>query len=299
LAAYGLWGLVPLYFKTVTERVSALELLAHRILWTLVFLLVLATATHRWQSIGGALRHRRTFVLLATSSALIACNWFTYIYSVHINEIRQASLGFYITPLVTTFLGMVVLGERLRSLQWLSLGMAAVAVGLLIALVGSTPWIAFNLAITFSFYSLVRKKAATDALGGLVVETMLIAPVAAILCVWWHMEGTLVFGRSLELDGTIAASGVVTAIPLLCFGQAARRLPLATLGFMQYLSPTIQLMLAVWLYGEELSQGQWCSFALIWAALLIFSIDSVRAYQGRRGQERMEAGAELDLYAER
>ncbi len=282
LLAYGWWGLVPIYFKAVPSEVSPREVLAHRILWTAIFVGVILTVMRRWSTIASAGRHAPTMTLLIVSSCLIAGNWLTYIAAVYTNQIRQASLGFFMTPLVNTLLALVFLGERLRPLQWVSVGLASVSVCLLMALNGEIPWIAFGLAATFSFYSLVRKKTQIDGLAGLFIESAILVPLALGMWLYWNHEGTMRFGQeSRGLDALIALSGVVTGVPLLMFGQAARRLPLSTLGFMQYISPFIQLMLAVTFYGEAVSVAGWWSFGVIWLALAVYTYDSARVFRGK------------------
>lgn len=282
IGAYGLWGLVPLYFKLLTGEVQPLEILSHRVVWTVLFLALLVTIIRRWSYVVDAIRSPHVVGLLFLSSWLIAINWYVYIYSVDINEIKQASLGYYITPLVSVLLGLLILGEQLRPLQWYALALATIGVLMRVILLGQFPTIAIALALSFSFYSLIRKKTPVDALTGLIIESTFLMPVAVGMWLWWKIDGTLAFGeKSRSLDTLIIASGVVTALPLLCFGQAARRLPLSALGFLQYLSPTIQLLLAIFFFGESVDLLGWFSFSIIWWALILFSVDSIRQVRDR------------------
>lgn len=281
LVAYVWWGLVPLYFKAVTA-LGAAELLAHRIVWSVLFLALVLGATGRWGDFARCFRDPKVLRALALSTVLIAVNWFVYIFSVTTNRLVQASLGYFILPLVSVMLGLVVFKERLRLLQWIALALAALGVVTLTLAKGEWPWIALILAFSFAFYGLVRKTAPVDGLIGLSVEVALLLPPSAgyLLYLTWTGEGT--FGTAgLGLDALVVLSGVVTAVPLLFFGQAARRLPLSTLGFLQYLSPTLALILAVALFGEDFGRSDGVSFGCIWAALAVFSVDTLHSF--RRG----------------
>lgn len=275
LAAYGMWGLVPLYIWAM-ESVPPAEILAHRIVWCSIVLLVLLTVWGRWGAWAHAARNGRTIALLTCSSLLIAGNWFLYIYAANSGETIQASLGYFINPLFSVLLGMVVFGERLRQVQWLAIGLAALGVLVLIAVAQQLPWIALALAFTFGMYGLVRKLTPVDALVGLSIETLLLVPAAfACLCVWTAGAGGSFGQKGWAVDGLLLGTGVVTALPLLCFGQAARRLPLTTLGILQYVAPTLQFLLAVLVRGEPFEFGRAVSFGFIWTALAVFSVDSL------------------------
>lgn len=286
LVAYGWWGLVPLYFSLLGD-VAALEILAQRIVWSLVFLAVVLAVARRWRKVWECLgepRWRRTLLLTAV---LIAVNWYTYITAVEMQVIVQASLGFFITPLVNVLLGMFFFRERLRRLQWATLAFVAAGTVRLTLAESTFPWIAFGLAVSFSLYGLFRKRIPVDGLVGLTVETVILAPVALGYLVFLANQERLALGSgSWGLDVALACSGVVTAVPLLCFGQAAQRLPLSSLGFLQYLSPTIQFLLAVLVLGERMDPARWQSFVLIWLGLAIFVADSVRAFRKARWAER-------------
>ena len=276
LAAYGLWGLVPLYFVLLKE-IWAVELLAHRVLWSALFLAALVLVSGRWDAVSRCFRTARLLLPLSITALLIAANWLVYIFSVNLERIAEASLGYYITPLVSVLIGMAAFRERLRPLQWLALAVAAIGVALMVRSVGEAPWIALTLAVSFGFYGAIRKKVPVDGLTGLTVESCLLVPVGLIYIVCAAYDGSaMVAFDKLGFFTLVALSGVVTAIPLLCFGQAARRLPLSTLGFLQYLAPSIQLGVAVCVFHEQPRFGWW-DFALIWIALAIFSVDSLLA----------------------
>jgi chloramphenicol-sensitive protein RarD len=277
LACYGMWGLVPLYFRPLTERVSnPLEILAHRVVWSLLFLAAVLTWARRWRDLAICLKTRALMLALLLSALLIAANWYVYLLCVASERIAHASLGYFLTPLVSVLLGMIFFRERLRPLQWLALGMAVAGVARLLVEADDLPWLGLTLALSFGFYGLVRKMAPVDGLIGLSVETILLTPVAVGFLAYWQRKGVLTFGtQSLATDMLIALGGVVTALPLLCFGQAARRLSLSTLGFFQYLAPSLQFALAL-AFGEPLTVARVTCFGLIWAGLAVFSYDSWR-----------------------
>ena len=275
VAAYGWWGLVPVYFKAVAH-VAPAEVLAHRIIWSVVLLAVLMRIYGRWRAAVAALRSRSTVITLLGTTTLIALNWFVFIWAVVHDRVLEASLGYFINPLVNVLLGFVFLRERLRRWQMLSVALAAVGVAYLTFNYGQVPIIALVLAGSFGLYGLLRKTAKVDALTGLTVETTLLAPLALAylgVLAWGHECS---FGtESWRTSGLLALGGVITAVPLLWFTNAARRLRLATLGFLQYLAPTGHFLLAVVAYGEPFSQVHLICFACIWTALVIYSIDTV------------------------
>lgn len=276
IAAYGFWGLVPLYFKAV-ERVAPLEVLAHRVLWSVAFLAVLMVVRRNWRTAIAAVRDRRTLLILSATTVLIAVNWVTFIYAVAHDQVMQASLGYFINPLLSVLLGFVFLRERLRRWQQVSVGLAAVGVTYLALASGVVPGLALIMASTFGFYGLLRKIARVDTLSGLTVETsLLLAPALAFLVVQMA-RGQAAFGAgSARLDLLLMAAGLITAVPLLWFAAAAHRLPLATLGFLQYLAPTGHFLLAVLAFGEPFTHVQMISFGCIWTALVLYSADAVR-----------------------
>jgi chloramphenicol-sensitive protein RarD len=272
IAAYVLWGLMPLYFRAV-RAVQPVELLAQRILWSVVLLAAVLTVFRRWDDLRATLAVRRTRMLLLASTLLLAVNWFVYIYGVATERIVQCSLGYFINPLLNVLLGMIFFREQLRLSRWLALLLAGAGVIYLMAALGEVPWIAFTLACSFSMYGLIRKVVPVDAFIGLMVETLFLLPPSVVFLAWWMQRSDSAFGRmSGQIDMLLVASGVVTTAPLLCFGAAARRLRLSTLGFIQYLAPSLQFLLAVLLFGEPFRREQQISFGLIWAALLLASI---------------------------
>ena len=283
VAAYVWWGLVPIYFKAVTD-VPALEVLAHRILWSVLLLAVWLRLRGRWSAAIAALVNPRAIVTLLVTTVLIAGNWYVFIWAVDHNEVLQSSLGYFINPLVNVLLGLVFLRERLRRWQAIAVVLAAAGVLHLTIAYGRFPWIALYLATSFGFYGLLRKTAPVDAPVGLTVETALLLPFALAYMAHAKVTGNLAFGASTRgMDLLLVLAGVVTALPLLWFTNAARRLRLVTLGFLQYLAPTGHFLLAVCLYREPFTAAHGVAFACIWAALAIYSIDTARgALPGRR-----------------
>lgn len=283
LAAYSLWGLVPIYFRALAA-VPPVEILAHRVVWSAVFLLLLVAGLGRLPDVRNALRSWRTVLLLLASTVLIGANWFTFIHGVSTRQVLQTSLGYFLTPLVNVALGMVVLGERLRRAQWIALALAGCGVAYFAAAADDFPWIAVTLALSFGTYGLIRKSVRVDGLIGVTVETALLAPLALAYLVGLHVREAASSGSAgWGVNGLLVLSGVVTATPLLCFAEAARRLPLSTLGFVQYLSPSLTFLLAVLVFGEPFRTEQAVCFAFIWAALMVYTIDSVRSYRRRLG----------------
>jgi len=276
LAAYGAWGVFPIYLKAV-RTVPILEVLCHRVVWALAILLVLTGVRGELRAVADALRHRRALLVLSGSTVFIALNWLVYIYSVTHDRILESSLGYYINPLISVLLGVVLLRERLEPLMKAAALLAAAGVVWLAIGLGQLPWISLVLAFSFGLYGLLRKIAPVGALTGLTVETLLLAPLAAGYLVWAEARGRATFlsGR-WGIDVLLLLAGPVTAIPLLCFAAAARRLPLSTIGFMQYISPTLQFLLAVTVYGEPFDRARAGAFACIWVAVALFAFDSVR-----------------------
>jgi len=275
VAAYLAWGFVALYFKAVAHVVP-LEVLAHRIVWSLALLAVVLTAQGRWGAAWRATRSRPVLLALGGSTLLIAFNWLVFIWCVAGGRVLEASLGYYINPLVNILLGFVFLGERLRRMQLVAVALAFVGVAYLTVQFGSLPWLGLALAFSFGFYGLLRKVAPVDAFTGLTVETSLLAPLALGYLLCLGASGSGVFGVvSRGQDALLAASGLVTAIPLLCFAAAARRLRLSTVGFLQYIAPTGQFLLAVIAFGEPFGRAHWISFGCIWTALAIYTTDAL------------------------
>jgi chloramphenicol-sensitive protein RarD len=275
-AAYGFWGFFPIYLKA-TAQAPVLEVLCHRILWALVMLVALAWQQGQLSEVAAALKQRRVLAVLGASTVMIAINWLVYIFSVVHNRMLESSLGYYINPLVNVLLGVLFLRERLPPLVRLAVAIAAAGVLWLGITVGRAPWISLTVAFSFGFYGLLRKVAPVGALTGLTVETLLLLPFAAGYLIARLATGRATFlsGNS-ALDALLVMAGPVTAIPLLLFAAAARRLPLSTLGFLQYLSPTLQFLLAVVVYGEVFDRAKLAAFACIWTALALFAFHSVR-----------------------
>ncbi|HEV2866084.1 MAG TPA: EamA family transporter RarD [Allosphingosinicella sp.] len=277
VGAYLLWGVLPLYFKALAA-VSPIEIVAHRIVWSLIFLGVLATLSRRWSAIRSAVATPRVLMTLTVTAALIGINWLTFIYAVVSRHMLEGSLGYYLNPLVNVLLGVVLLKERLTRGQILATVLAAAGVSVLAAGAGSSLWISLTLAVTFAFYGFLRKVAPVDSLEGLSIETALLAPVAAGWLLWMQQSGSIAFlHMGLATDLLLVLGGAVTAIPLLLFTGAARRLRYSTLGFLQYIAPSLQFLLAVLAFGEPLTTPHIICFAAIWSALAIFTAESWRA----------------------
>jgi chloramphenicol-sensitive protein RarD len=271
LTAYLAWGFFPLFFKTVSH-IPPLEVVAHRIVWSMLFLALLVTVTGRWGEIGSALRVAKTFSTLCATTVLIAANWLVFIYAIGQGEVLQSSLGYFINPLVNVFLGYVLLGERLHRWQIVSLVLAMTGVVLPAVRYGQVPWIALALAVSFGLYGLLRKTVAVDSLVGLSIETFLAGPVALLFLVKLGYSGQAAFlAGSLHDNLILPLTGVVTAVPLLLFTAAARRLRLVTMGFLQYITPSLHFLLAVWVYGERFTATHLVSFLCIWAGLALYS----------------------------
>ena len=278
LAAYVAWGVFPLYFKALDRaHVTPLHILAHRIVWSVLFLAALLWATRRWHEVRAALASRKTFLTLIASSALIAVNWLIFIYAVTDKRVLEASLGYFTNPLVNVLLGLIFLHERLRVLQTIALALAALGVAILTRHIGTFPWIPLGLALSFGFYALLRKTTAAGPLVGLAVETALLLPFAAAFILHAQLTGRVRHPPTTWL--LLLPSGIITALPLLWFASAARRLRLSTIGFLQYLAPSCQFLLAVLLFGEAFTPTHAVTFTLIWTALVLYSIDSLQAYR--------------------
>jgi chloramphenicol-sensitive protein RarD len=272
--AYGAWGLLPIFFKQLSH-VSAFEVVAHRMVWALLFLLCVLLLLKRWAWLRDLTRQPKVLAAFSVSALLLSVNWSVYVWAVQNAHVIDASLGYFILPLVNVALGYVFLKERPRRVQWLALAVAAAGVLWLTLQAGRLPWIALLLAATFGIYGLLRKLAPLGALEGLTLETLLLSPFAAGLLAWWawHGQGALVQGHAPTMAWLLLA-GPLTAIPLLLFAAGARRIPMATLGILQYISPSLQLLVGVWLYGEVLAPVRAIGFCLIWVALVVYSVDS-------------------------
>jgi chloramphenicol-sensitive protein RarD len=277
VAAYGIWGLFPLYWKLV-QHVPALQILGHRIVWSFAALAALTTFSRGAPA--PSLWHvpARVIGVYAIAAVLIGINSFLYVYAVNAGFIVETSLGYFIAPLVNVLLGVVVLGERLRAGQWLSAALAAAGVAYLTRAYGSVPWIAAGLATSFGSYGLVKKKAPLDSLRGLTLETAVLVIPAAAYVTALQVDGRGAFLHTgLVSDLLLVGSGLVTISPLLLFASAVRRIPLSVVGLLQYIAPTIQFLLGVFLYDEPFSRTQLIGFAIVWIALIVFSVDGLRA----------------------
>ncbi len=274
LVAYCLWGSFPIFFKNLYGA-SPLEIVCHRIFWSAMFLLILVCLRKELGSVKRTLQNRSTMLTLCCSTLLIATNWLVFIFAVQHGEVLQSSLGYFIAPLVSVLLGFVFLRERLRRWQQISVLLAILGVINLTVQYGQLPWIALILAMSFGIYGLLRKTVKVEAMVGLTLETLILAPFALGYLIYLSTEqGSFLVGN-IRLDLLLPLSGVVTAIPLLCFVAAARLLRLSTLGFLQYITPSLHFVLAVGLYGEPFSSAELVSFLFIWAGLGLYSGDAL------------------------
>jgi chloramphenicol-sensitive protein RarD len=284
VAAYVAWGVFPLYFKGLVG-VPPLEILAHRVVWSAVLLAVLVLVRRRGGEYRRAFTSSRSAGIYVLSTALVSCNWLLYIWGVTSGHVLEASLGYFVTPLVNVLLGMFFLGERLRPRQVVAVAMAAAGVLVLVVRLGTVPWLALGLAASFGGYGLVRKKAGLDPVVGLLVETSLVAPFGAALIVGRTLAGTGHLCSSPLVTALLLLAGVVTALPLIWFAHGVRGLPLSTMGLIQYVSPTLQFTCAVLLFHERFTAAHAASFGCIWAALALYSLDAV-AQHPRWGSPR-------------
>jgi chloramphenicol-sensitive protein RarD len=274
-AAYILWGVFPIYFKALQE-VSPLHILLHRIVWALAFLLMVLAWRRQWSWIGKVSRQPKVLAGFTVSAMLLSLNWYIYIWAVNNGHVVDASLGYFITPLVNVLLGFLLLHERMRPAQWAAIALAAFGVAWLTWQAGRLPWIGLMLALSFGSYGLLRKTAALGPLEGLSLETLLLFPLAfgylAVLA--WH--GHNAFAQApTESKWLLAAAGPITAIPLLLFAAGARRIPLSTLGLLQYIAPSLQLLIGVWLYSEPFGGERLAGFVAIWSALAGYSLEGL------------------------
>lgn len=275
IAAYSMWGLFPLYWKTL-QHVPALEILSHRMTWSLGFVLLLLVLRRRWAWLKTAVHTPRTILLFFASAALLSVNWFVYIWGVNAGFIVETSLGYFINPLVSVLMGVLFLGERLRRWQWLAIGLAAAGVIYLTIRYGALPWISLTLAGSFALYGLIRKTAPLGSLEGLSLETALMFFPALGYLIYLEVIGTAAFGH---VDGLTTAllglAGVATAVPLLFFAAGARLIKLATIGILQYIAPTLQFLIGVFIYHESFTVDRLIGFSFIWLALIIYSGENI------------------------
>jgi len=274
-SAYALWGVFPLYFKSLQE-IPPLEILLHRMVWSLVFVAIVLAVRRQWSWLGAVVRQPKVLAGFAASAVLLSSNWFIYIWAVNNCHVVESSLGYFINPLFNVLLGMLILRERLRPVQWAAVGIAALGVAWLTWHSGTLPWIALLLATTFALYGLLRKTAALGALEGLALETLLLFPLAFAYLAMLSSQGQNHFTTvSTGTQLLLAAAGPITAIPLLLFASGARRIPLSLLGLLQYIGPTLQLLLGVWLYHEPFGGARLAGFALIWSALAVYTAEGL------------------------
>nr|WP_213281286.1 EamA family transporter RarD [Cellulomonas hominis] len=284
LGAYLLWGVLPLYFELLKPS-GAVEVVAHRVLWSLIFCAVVLSVTRTWRAFATVLRTRRTMGLIATAAVLLAVNWLTFVFAALGGHVVDAALGYFINPLVTVALAVVVLRERLRRLQWVALGFGVLAVVVITVGLGTLPWVALTLAGSFGVYGLLKNRVGRSvaAAPGLAAETLVLAPVSAVYLIWLQGtgDGTFTGGggwHALALAGT----GVATALPLLLFGEAARRLPLSVVGMLQYLAPVLQFAIGVLVLHETMPPARWWGFGLVWVALVLLTVDGLRNNRAQR-----------------
>ena len=270
VVAYALWGVMPIYFKQIAS-VASLDIVAHRIIWSMLVLAGLLTIARAWGEVRTALLNRKVMLTLLVTSLLVGTNWLLYVYAINNGHILAGSLGYYLNPLANILLGRFVLGEPLTKRQWSAVGIAGVGVAVLAAGAGGTLWISLILCLSFASYGLLRKIIAVDSLAGLSIETALLAPLALGFLLLGGATGSPMFAHSPTVNAYLVAAGIVSTVPLLCFTAAARRLPYSTVGMLQFLAPTLQFALAVGLYGEPFTRAHAIAFSAIWTALALYA----------------------------
>ncbi|MBI2757892.1 MAG: EamA family transporter RarD [Chloroflexi bacterium] len=276
VGAYLMWGLFPLYWKQL-ETIPALQLIGHRIAWSFILLIIVIFITRQWKEFRAEF-NSKTIRIYLIAAVLISVNWFTYVWAVNNGFVVETSLGYYINPLFSVLLGVIVFRERLRPIQWIPIALAAAGVFYLTATYGSLPWIALTLAFTFGLYGLVKKTAPLSSLYGLTLETGLLFLAAVAYLLYSEFTGQGAFLRSgPKADLMMVGAGLVTTVPLLLFAYAAQRVPLTTLGILQYINPTMQFLLGVLLYKEPFTQNRLIGFGMVWAGLILFWIEGLYA----------------------
>ncbi|AMN53914.1 MULTISPECIES: EamA family transporter RarD [Stappiaceae] len=279
LAAYGMWGFLPAYYK-LTDTVPADLVVSHRILWSVLFVGLFLYSRGRWQEVREVFRQPKVLMGLTASATFIAVNWLTFVWAISNNHVLDISLGYFINPLVSILVGLFVLREKLTTWQGISVGVAAIAVVLQAILAGGLPWVSLVLAFSFAGYGYVRKVTPVKATPGLFVETLVLFPLAAgymLLSLSWGVDAMVLNDPPVLL--ALVGTGIVTALPLICFSSAARRLPLFMLGLMQYMAPSMHFLMAIYIWGEPLDPTKLMTFGMIWAALVVFTYDSWRRYR--------------------
>jgi chloramphenicol-sensitive protein RarD len=287
-SAYSLWGVAPLYFKQI-DFIPATEILLHRIVWSFVLLSLIVLALRQGDKVLAILRQPKMLGWLLVSALLLGGNWGLFIWAVNNHHMLDASLGYYINPLLNVLLGMLFLGERLRKMQWAAVALATSGVLIQLITFGSLPWIALTLAGSFAIYGLMRKKLAVDAITGLFYESLLLLPLA--LWYWWQFADSSaanLLANNWQLNSYLMAAGLVTTVPLLCFIAAARRLQLSTMGFFQYIGPSFMFVFGVWLYHEPFAADRFVTFGLIWLALLLYTADAWQFNRQRRLRAKLK-----------
>ncbi|WP_404342617.1 EamA family transporter RarD [Pseudoalteromonas mariniglutinosa] len=285
--AFFMWGLAPIYFKLLQE-ISAFEILMHRVIWSVLFLVLIITARQHWHRLSAVIKQPKLIVMLIVTATLLGFNWGLFIWAVNNNHMLDASLGYYINPLLNVLLGMLFLGERLRKWQGVAVALALAGVVLQLISFGSFPVVAFSLAGSFAIYGLLRKKLPIESLPGLLLEALILLPVALIF--WWFMTPSASSDLTLNdwySNILLISAGVVTTLPLLCFTGAAKRLPYSTLGFFQYIGPSLMFILAVSFYDEVFDAERIITFVCIWSALALFSWDSLRQSKKNKQAEKL------------
>ena len=281
LAAYGLWGVMPIYFKWL-QAVPSIDIVAHRVVWSLAALVIFATLARVWGQVRKAIANRKTLALLFLTSLLIGTNWLLYVYAINSGHILAGSLGYYLNPLANILLGRFILKEQLTRLQWAAVAIAAGGIAVLAAGALGTLWLSLTLCFSFATYGLLRKIVSVDSLAGLTVETILLFPVALLWLLLGGSEGRPFLGAGGSETGLLISAGIVSTVPLLCFTAAARRLAYSTVGMLQFIAPTLQFLLAVAVYGEPFTSAHAVAFGCIWTALFLYVTSMARSIRARR-----------------
>ncbi|KUJ84039.1 chloramphenical resistance permease RarD [Microbulbifer sp. ZGT114] len=280
-----MWGLAPLYFKLL-DGISAPEILAHRSIWSLALALIILVLIGKMPDFIATLRDRKRMGTLALSTLLIGSNWLVFIWAITNAHLLDASLGYYINPLINVLLGVLFMGERLRPLQWLAVALATIGIGHELWQFGELPVVALFLALSFGFYGLVRKRAPVESLTGLAMETLYMLPIALLYLLWSDSPTSNLLDNSLQLNGLLLLAGPITLLPLLLFNIAARRLNLSTVGFLQYLAPTLMLLLATLVFGEPFNEAKLVTFAFVWIGLALYTTDALAQRRKTRALRR-------------
>ena len=281
ILAYTAWGVLPLYWKLL-NLVPALEILSHRILWSFIFIWLIILVTGGWQFVGNAFADKKNILLIFLSGILISINWFTYIWAVNSNHVIEASMGYYINPLVVVLLSVVVIKERLNRWQGIAIILAATGVMIMTVQYGRIPWVSLVLASSFALYGLLKKLVKVDSMTGLALETSIIMPIALAYIISKEVQGVGALGvNPIATSLLLVGSGIVTAVPLLWFGMGTQKIKLSMMGFLQYIAPTISLILGVFVFKEHFPPAHLISFGFIWAGLLVFAVSNIRDARGR------------------